>query len=87
MFLGTDDTFLIDMLSLQVFTDTFIYAVQLRDVRRALQAMWRQLKEKVTGRQAEGPSRTVSRISHTASTRVSLGSPALRRYVSSASDL
>ena len=63
-----------------MFTDTFIYAVQLRDVRRALQAMWRQLKGKVTGQPPEGPSRTVSRISHTASTRVSLGSPALRRY-------
>ncbi|KAK8389048.1 hypothetical protein O3P69_020784 [Scylla paramamosain] len=70
---------------LKVFTDTFIYAVQLRDVRRALQAMWRQLREKVTGQPAEGPSRTVSRISRTASTRISLGSPALRRLRASLS--
>ncbi|KAG0718270.1 hypothetical protein GWK47_052759 [Chionoecetes opilio] len=64
---------------LKVFTDTFIYAVQLLDVRRAVQAMGRQLKEKVTGQRTEGPSRTVSRISRTTSTRVSIGSPALRR--------
>ncbi|KAG0726654.1 hypothetical protein GWK47_004228 [Chionoecetes opilio] len=66
---------------LKVFTDTFIYAVQLRDVRRAVQAMGRQLKKKVTGQRMEGPSRTVSRFSRTTSTRVSIGSPALRRYV------
>ncbi|KAG0715834.1 hypothetical protein GWK47_011031 [Chionoecetes opilio] len=64
---------------LKVFTDTFIYAVQLRDVRRAVQAMGRQLKEKVTGQRTESPSRTVSRFSRTTSTRVSIGSPTLRR--------
>ncbi|XP_050717279.1 lysophosphatidic acid receptor 1-like isoform X2 [Eriocheir sinensis] len=64
---------------LKVFTDTFIYAVQLRDVRKALQAMGRRLIGQVTGRQVDGPSRTVSRMSRTSSTRVFIGSPALRR--------
>lgn len=67
----------------KVFTDTFIYAVQLRDVRKALQAMWRHFIGHLTGRPVDGPSRTVSRISHTSSTRVFIGSPALRRCVTS----
>ncbi|XP_071540301.1 uncharacterized protein [Panulirus ornatus] len=63
---------------LKVFTDTFIYAVQLRDVRKALQAMWAPLQSRVTGRPS-APVRNMSKISHTASSRFSHSSPALRR--------
>ncbi|XP_069189283.1 melanocortin receptor 4-like [Procambarus clarkii] len=63
---------------LKVFTDTFIYAVQLRDVRKALQTMWGQLRGRVTGKPV-GHMRNMSRISYTASTRISLNSPSLRR--------
>ncbi|KAK8747454.1 hypothetical protein OTU49_016817 [Cherax quadricarinatus] len=69
---------------LKVFTDTFIYAVQLRDIRKALQTMWALMKRRVT-RRSGGPMRNMSRISHTTSTRVSHNSPGLHRLRTSLS--
>ncbi|KAK4287120.1 hypothetical protein Pmani_039804 [Petrolisthes manimaculis] len=67
------------MFCLKVFTDTFIYAVQLRDVRKALQVMWYKMmrrddEDRRGGWGREGRGRSVSRFSHTASTRISLHS-------------
>ncbi|ROT85212.1 putative G-protein coupled octopamine receptor [Penaeus vannamei] len=67
---------------LKVFTDTFIYALRLRDIRKALQTMWALTKMRLLfggeGRMHVRNNTTrSSRLSYTASTRISLNSPAL----------
>ncbi|XP_037780289.1 uncharacterized protein LOC119576715 [Penaeus monodon] len=72
---------------LKVFTDTFIYALRLRDIRKALQTMWALTKIRLLfGGEGRMPVRNntnrSSRLSYTASTRISLNSPALHRFTS-----
>lgn len=72
---------------LKVFTDTFIYALRLRDIRKALQTMWALTKMRLLfggeGRMHVRNNTTrSSRLSYTASTRISLNSPALHRFAS-----
>ncbi|XP_047469408.1 glucose-dependent insulinotropic receptor-like [Penaeus chinensis] len=72
---------------LKVFTDTFIYALRLRDIRKALQTMWALTKIRILfGGEGRMPVRNnttrSSRLSYTASTRISLNSPAQHRFTS-----
>ncbi|XP_069985472.1 glucose-dependent insulinotropic receptor-like [Penaeus vannamei] len=72
---------------LKVFTDTFIYALRLRDIRKALQTVWALTKMRLLfggeGRMHVRNNTTrSSRLSYTASTRISLNSPALHRFAS-----
>ncbi|XP_071540154.1 uncharacterized protein [Panulirus ornatus] len=73
------------LFSLKVFTDTFIYAIRLPDIRKALMTMWMLFRNRLRMRRRglrEGSARSSSR---TTSTRLSLSSPSIHRFRSSLS--